>query len=455
MSRHIVWHEGKVNKIDREILLNQKGMVLWLTGLSASGKSTIAVDVEKELTMEEKLVFKLDGDNVRHGLNNNLGFSLEDRYENIRRVAEVANLIGDLGIITLASFISPTKKIREMAREIIGKDFYEIYVKADIEDCKKRDKKGLYEKAIKGEIKNFTGISSPYEEPENPDLLLDTTKYSQEQNVKALKDFIYLKSLSNTTEDIKDLAMTAGREIMKIYKKDFQTEYKENNTPLTEADIISNNIIVEHLKNAYPNFSILSEELKDDSLRLENNWCWIIDPLDGTKEFIKKNDEFTVNIALTYKKKPVLGVIYAPAIDDIYYAIKDNGAFFINNFSEGKNEPKKISVSDKVSDLTLVKSRSHSGKEIEDLIEKNKDKITNNKVSGSSLKGCLIAKGDADIYYRFGLTSEWDTCAMQCIVEEAGGIFIQMDKSEMTYNRQNNLNEKGFLIVNNKKNIFV
>jgi adenylylsulfate kinase len=166
-------------------------MVLWFTGLSGSGKSTIAVEVEKELYRRGKACYRLDGDNLRFGLNKDLGFTAEDREENIRRIGEVAALFADAGLITLASFISPYKEGREAARQAAGVDnFKEIYVKADVETCAERDPKGLYDKAKKGEIENFTGISAPYEEPENPDLIVDTMSLSLEESVELVLELL-------------------------------------------------------------------------------------------------------------------------------------------------------------------------------------------------------------------------------------------------------------------------
>ncbi|MCM1989266.1 adenylyl-sulfate kinase [Oceanirhabdus seepicola] len=191
---NIFWHNGKVEYKDRCKHLKQKGMVLWFTGLSGSGKSTIAVQVEKELYKKGFVTYLLDGDNVRYGLNSNLGFSNEDREENIRRIAEVSALFKDAGLITLVSFISPFRKSREFAKQKIGSiTFVEIYVKADVETCAKRDPKGLYKKVKKGVIKNFTGISSPYEEPENPDILLDTRELSVEEAANKVIKFVLNK----------------------------------------------------------------------------------------------------------------------------------------------------------------------------------------------------------------------------------------------------------------------
>ncbi|GAB6099395.1 adenylyl-sulfate kinase [Halanaerocella petrolearia] len=183
-SDNIVWHEGEVTHQDRCNVLDQPGLVIWFTGLSGSGKSTIAVEVEKQLVAQQKAVYRLDGDNIRHGLNSDLGFTPEDRNENIRRIAETAALFQDAGLITLASFISPYQDSRDFAREKAGADnFIEVYVKADVETCAQRDPKGLYEQAKKGEIDNFTGISAPYEEPVNPEVVVDTRDLSLEESV--------------------------------------------------------------------------------------------------------------------------------------------------------------------------------------------------------------------------------------------------------------------------------
>lgn len=186
--------ERTLQREDREALLKQKGIMIWFTGLSGSGKSTLAIALERELYQEGKLCRILDGDNIRSGINNNLGFSEADRTENIRRIAEVSKLFVDCGIVTLAAFISPTNAIRHMASEIIGaEDFLEIYVSTPIEECEKRDVKGLYAKARRGEIKDFTGISSPFEAPEHPFISIDTSRQTLEKSVKILMDAILPK----------------------------------------------------------------------------------------------------------------------------------------------------------------------------------------------------------------------------------------------------------------------
>ncbi len=186
-SKNIKWHEHKVTQLDREKLLGQKGVVLWFTGLSGSGKSTIANELTYELFKMGKLAYVLDGDNIRHGLNKNLGFSPDDRDENIRRICEVSKLFADAGLITCTAFISPYKKMRDFCRELVGPGrFFEIYCLASIETCEKRDPKGLYKKAREGKLKEFTGITAPYEEPENPELIIDTDKYDVNKSVELI-----------------------------------------------------------------------------------------------------------------------------------------------------------------------------------------------------------------------------------------------------------------------------
>ena len=195
MEKHIYpIFDRMLQRNDREKLLGQKGIMLWFTGLSGSGKSTLAIALERELYNSGILCRILDGDNIRTGINNNLGFTEADRVENIRRIAEVAKLFVDCGVVTIAAFISPTEQIRQMAADIIGKDdFFEIYVNTPLEVCEERDVKGLYKKARQGEIKNFTGISAPFEAPLNPAITIDTSACSLEESVNLIKKIIIPK----------------------------------------------------------------------------------------------------------------------------------------------------------------------------------------------------------------------------------------------------------------------
>ena len=193
-ATNIKWHHGKITKEDRVTLLNQKGTTIWLTGLSGSGKSTIAVELEHALIENKHQAYILDGDNIRHGLNKNLGFSPEDRTENIRRIGEVAKLFTEANIITIAAFVSPYREDRDNVRKLLGRgEFVEIYVKCSLEVCEKRDTKGLYKKARAGEVKDFTGISAPYEEPLNPELTIDSSKLSIEESTRTILDYLEAK----------------------------------------------------------------------------------------------------------------------------------------------------------------------------------------------------------------------------------------------------------------------
>jgi adenylylsulfate kinase len=188
-ATNVTWHEGEVSRADRQRNLGQKGCTLWLTGLSASGKSTVAVALEQVLLERGFHAYRLDGDNIRHGLNKNLGFSAEDRAENIRRIGEVAKLFADAGLIAITSFISPYAADRDNARKLHESaqiPFFEVYVDCPLGEAEKRDPKGLYKKARAGQLKGFTGIDDPYEAPQRPELHLRTDQLSVEQSVEKL-----------------------------------------------------------------------------------------------------------------------------------------------------------------------------------------------------------------------------------------------------------------------------
>ena len=195
-ATNVTWHEGSVSRSEREQLLGQKGVTVWMTGLSASGKSTIACILEQMLLHQKKHAYRLDGDNIRMGLNKNLGFSADDRAENIRRIGEVAKLFTDAGVIAITSFISPYKKDRDAVRASMKPgEFIEVYVKVSLEAAEKRDPKGLYKKARAGEIKGFTGIDDPYEAPEKPEILIDTESTSAEAAAKQILAYLEQKGL--------------------------------------------------------------------------------------------------------------------------------------------------------------------------------------------------------------------------------------------------------------------
>ena len=196
MAKHIYPHEGVVKREHRERLLGQRGVTLWFTGLSGAGKSTLAVAVEEALHKLGSLTYILDGDNIRSGINNNLSFSPEDRKENIRRIAEIAKLFRDAGVITLTAFISPYREDRQLARDLAGTDdFIEVFVDASLETCEQRDPKGLYKKARAGEIPEFTGISAPYEAPESPELHVNTSTQSVDECVREIIGYLTEKGI--------------------------------------------------------------------------------------------------------------------------------------------------------------------------------------------------------------------------------------------------------------------
>lgn len=193
-ATNIKWHHGKITKDDRVKLMKQKGVTIWLTGLSGSGKSTIAVELEHALLENKHLAYILDGDNIRHGLNKNLGFSPEDRTENIRRIGEVAKLFTDANMIAITAFISPYRQDRDNVRKLLTEgEFIEIYIKCPLEVCEQRDTKGLYKKARAGEVKEFTGISAPYEEPLHPELTVDTSTMTIDESTRAILNYLEAK----------------------------------------------------------------------------------------------------------------------------------------------------------------------------------------------------------------------------------------------------------------------
>lgn len=200
-ATNITWHEGHVGRDERQALLKQKGATIWFTGLSGSGKSTIAFTLEHALVQQGRLAYALDGDNIRHGLNKNLGFSAADREENIRRIGEVAKLFADAGVITMTSFISPYRNDRDMVRALHkegGLPFIEIFVSTPLATCEERDPKGLYKKARAGEIKGFTGIDDPYEEPNAPELKIDTAAVSPQEATVMIMEYLQKQGILPT-----------------------------------------------------------------------------------------------------------------------------------------------------------------------------------------------------------------------------------------------------------------
>ena len=251
-------------------------------------------------------------------------------------------------------------------------------------------------------------------------------------------------NLPELLPEIDNIARCAGGEILKIYKTDFSVTNKEDDSPLTVADTAANEVICKNLSLLTPQIPILSEESSHIDFSERKKWSqyWLVDPLDGTREFIKKNDEFTVNIALIDDHQSVLGVVHIPVIDTSYLAAINHGAYRYDK----KNKMEKISVRKiNKNDITIASSRSHGNQRQQSFISK----IKNAKVLsvGSSKKFCLVAEGKADIYPRFGSTSEWDTAAAQCIVEESGGKVIDEDLNPIKYNTKSSLINPSFFVI--------
>ncbi|MCR5185398.1 MAG: 3'(2'),5'-bisphosphate nucleotidase CysQ [Bacilli bacterium] len=248
-----------------------------------------------------------------------------------------------------------------------------------------------------------------------------------------------------------EAGLKAKEKILEIYNQGFDVEIKEDNSPVTIADKSADMIIREHLHKAFPTHAFLTEESEDDLARLENDYVWIVDPVDGTKDFVARDGGFTTNIALAYKHEVVVGVVVVPVTGDIYFATKDGGAFH-----QIGNEIKRIHVNDKLDDLIVLRSVFHFNENEQAIIDKHSDKIKHIEKFGSSLKPCRIAEGLAEITYRMSAgTKEWDTAAFQIVVEEAGGYVLEPNGNRLTYNRKDVYNRNGYIVVNRKENILL
>lgn len=249
-----------------------------------------------------------------------------------------------------------------------------------------------------------------------------------------------------------EAGLLASKKILEIYHQDFEVEIKEDQSPVTLADKTADQLIKEYLQERFPSYSFLTEESTDDLSRLNNDYVFVVDPVDGTKDFVKKNGQFTTNIGLIYKHEVVCGVVLIPAQNEYYYAIKNQGAFYV----DCKNNKKQIYVNDKTSDLTMLISNFHTTEKELEIAQTHQDVITKVERYGSAIKACRIAHGLAEVSFRLGSgTKEWDTAASQIIVLEAGGVFAEPDLKPITYNREDVYNRNGFIILNNKKNLLI
>ena len=453
-------YRSRVDAARRMRLTGSRPAVYWMTGLSGAGKSTVASLAEKMLIDAGHAAVMLDGDTVRTGLCRGLGFSPEDRHENLRRIAECAKLLALSGQIVIVCAISPTAESRRQAREIVSPAaaFSEVYVKADVEVCAARDPKGLYKKAFAGESENFTGVSAPYEEPEAPDLILDTAKNSAEACAGMLADRALF--VNRGGERLLSVLLRAAREasdaILGYYSTGAGVREKEDRSPLTDADLASDKILSAALTEAFPEYAILSEEEADDGERLTNRaGVFIVDPLDGTKEFLSHNGEFCVSVGFAEGGRVRAGVVAVPAQSVFYYAMEKTGAYKLPFSDLGEDfrigDGKRLAVSERTEDLIVAVSRSHPDETTKTFLEANREKIAGVVTAGSCLKGCLIAEGKADFHLRVGaFTKEWDTAGMQIVCEEAGAIFTDAYGDELVANRPDPVNRRGFRIANRR-----
>jgi 3'(2'), 5'-bisphosphate nucleotidase len=273
----------------------------------------------------------------------------------------------------------------------------------------------------------------------------------EKEGYECVKKLLFSDIVVNTRfmDFLSALARETGRLIRDEWKSS-GSEIKDDGTPVTLADQKASAFIIKQLRDKYRNkYPVLCEEAPDDPSRLGSDYCFVVDPIDGTKGFISGNGEYTVNIALVCKGEPIVGVVYAPESDDMFMAAKGVGAFRVK---QGRDR-ERIRCTERTMRLRMSRSRNHPDPREDELAKRHG--ITEFIQCGSSIKGCLVAAGEADVYYRFGETSEWDTAAMQCIVEQAGGIFRQLDGSAMTYNREDTRNHKGFCAVNWEENLWI
>ena len=253
-------------------------------------------------------------------------------------------------------------------------------------------------------------------------------------------------------EKMIEACQKAKVEIMKIYNQGFDVEIKDDDSPVTLADKTADKMIKEILQKEFPSYAFLTEESEDDLSRRSNDYLFVVDPVDGTKDFVAKDDMFTTNVALVYKEEVVAGVVYVPARDEYYFAIKGQGAY---DCKEGQ-EPIKIHVNDKLNDLTMLISVFHTTEKEKAIIDNHKDRIKVVEKYGSAIKACRIAQGLAEVSFRLGSgTKEWDTAASQIVVLEAGGVFAKPDLTPITYNRVDVYNREGFVILNRKENLLI
>lgn len=254
----------------------------------------------------------------------------------------------------------------------------------------------------------------------------------------------------NELKDAITVAKKAIETIMDFYRNHFEIEIKSDNSPVTDADKASNELIYDYLKQRYPSYAFLTEEMSDDLSRLNNDYVWIIDPLDGTEDFIRRDDQFCINIALVYAHQPVVGVVAIPVTGEIYFAVATEGSYYL---PAGSTQPVRIHVNAKTSDLIQLSSVHHQTVEEIAIFEKHRDRIQCLSKVGSAIKACLIARGEAEVSFRYGSGSkEWDTCAPQLVLTEAGGVYTTSKLKPILYNKEDVYNHDGFFMLNRLEN---
>lgn len=257
--------------------------------------------------------------------------------------------------------------------------------------------------------------------------------------------------MNSFLEDAYQAALLAKEVILAVYQQPFFVEQKSDASPVTEADKQADAVISSYLKQRYPAFGFLTEETDDSRDRLKKDYVWVVDPVDGTKDFIAKNDEFTINIALIYRHQVIAGLIMIPVTGETYYASKDEGAFYRHQGVDTR-----LHVSSKISELTVLTSRFHTQPIERKMIAQHQDKITKIASFGSAIKACKIAQGLAEISYRLSPgTKEWDTAASDILITEAGGFFLKPNQQKYSYNREDVRNLEGYLIVNRMENFLL
>ncbi len=391
-----------------------KGRTLWFTGLSGSGKSSVAVLVEQKLLEHGCPAYILDGDNLRHGLNADLGFSMADRAENLRRLAHIATLMADAGLTVLVPVISPLEEHRDLARKVHsdqGVEFFEIFVDTPLDDCERRDPKGLYAKARAGEITHFTGIDSPYQRPKNPDLRLTPEPLADElaqQVVRAVGT-----RLVNDHELAAALATKAGQLLLDVRVELADAPAAERKAA---GDKRSHDFLMEALAAGRPDDAVLSEEGADDPIRLRSRRVWIVDPLDGTREFseLDRND-WAVHVALWQDGELIAGAVALPA-QGVTLATPTVPA------------PPAAPAAPRI-----VVSRTRPP----DIACKVRDRLNGTLVEMGSAgaKVAAVVQGLADVYVHAGGQYEWDSAAPVAVARAAGLHTSRIDGSPLQYNQ--------------------